>query len=34
MNDGASPQLVFVQQGEAREILNAELFDQLTQAAE
>ena len=34
MNDGASPQLIFLQQGETREILNAELFDQLTRWAE
>lgn len=31
MNDGASPQLIFVQQGETREIINPELFNQLTQ---
>jgi len=34
MNDGESPQLIFVQQGESREILNAELFNHLTQEAE
>lgn len=34
MNDGESPQLIFLQQGEKREILNFELFDQLTQEAE
>lgn len=33
MNDGESPQLIFLQQGERREILNSELFDQLTQEA-
>ena len=33
MNDGESPQLIFLQQGETREILNSELFDQLTQEA-
>lgn len=34
MNDGASPQLIFIQQGETREIVNLELFNQLTQEAE
>jgi predicted ABC-type ATPase len=34
MNDGSSPQPVFEQQGETREILNPELFEQLTQEAE
>lgn len=34
MNDGISPQPVFEQQGETREILNSELFEQLTQEAE
>lgn len=29
MNDGESPQLIFLQQGEVREIHNLELFDQL-----
>ena len=33
MNDGESPQLIFFQQGEPREIFSSELFDQLTQAA-
>ncbi len=31
MNDGEVPQLVFVQQGEVRDVLNAELFNQLVQ---
>jgi predicted ABC-type ATPase len=34
MNDGDTPQPVFIQQGETREILNPELFQQLTQEAE
>lgn len=33
MNDGNLPQPVFEQQGETREILNPELFEQLTQEA-
>lgn len=33
MNDGESPQLIFLQQGETREIFNSELFDQLIQEA-
>lgn len=31
MNDGEVPQPIFVQQGETREVLNVQLFDQLTQ---
>lgn len=34
MNNGDTPQPVFIQQGENREILNPELFQQLTQEAE
>ncbi|WP_008317591.1 zeta toxin family protein [Leptolyngbya sp. PCC 6406] len=34
MNNGDTPQPVFIQQGETREILNPELFQQLTQEAE
>ncbi len=34
MNDSESPQIIFFQQGEIREIINPELFKQLTQAAE
>lgn len=34
MNESESPQLVFEQQGEARTILNPELFEQLAQEAE
>lgn len=34
MNNGDTPQPVFIQQGETREILNPELFEQLTQEAE
>jgi len=33
MNDGEFPQLIFLQQGETREIFNSQLFDQLTQEA-
>lgn len=33
MNDGESPQLIFLQQGKTREIFNFELFDQLTHEA-
>lgn len=34
MNNGDTPQPVFIQQGENRKILNPELFQQLTQEAE
>ncbi|WP_204141256.1 zeta toxin family protein [Halomicronema sp. CCY15110] len=34
MNNGDTPQPVFIQQGETREILDPELFQQLTQEAE
>jgi predicted ABC-type ATPase len=34
MNEDDSPQLIFEQQGETREILNPELFEQLSQEAE
>jgi predicted ABC-type ATPase len=34
MNNGDTPQPVFIQQGENREILNLKLFQQLTQEAE
>jgi predicted ABC-type ATPase len=34
MNNGDAPQPVFIQQGETREILDPELFEQLTQEAE
>jgi predicted ABC-type ATPase len=34
MNDGESPQLVFIQQGEVREVISPNLFNQLTQAAD
>lgn len=34
MNDGAMPQIVFIQEGERRTILNPERFEQLRQGAE
>ena len=34
MNDGEIPQPVFIQQGEVRDVLNAQLFSQLTEEAE
>lgn len=34
MNDDDIPQLIFEQHGETREILNPELFEQLSQEAE
>jgi len=34
INDSETPQLIFEQQGETREILNSELFEQLSQEAE